>query len=92
MTYIDTYISGPIQNDLELFAQNFTNHITPQAGSAAVAEDDTVTPPIPAQPAKGDPALFYTLIRATFDITPLVVHPFNVVDKTTGASVVGVFA
>ena len=92
MNYIDTYVSGSVQADLEKFASNFANHITAQAGTAAIAEDDTTTPPTLAQPAKGDPALFYTLIRATFDITPLVVAPFAVVDAMTGTSVVGVFA
>ncbi len=97
----DVYVSGPVQADLETFANNFTNHIPATAGTAATAEIPAtyaadgvtvLTPDIPAQPAKGDPALFYTLIRASFDITPIVQEPFAVVDPSVGMAVCGVFA
>ena len=92
ISYVDTYVSGTVQADLEVFASNFVNHTTAVQGQAAIPEDDTTTPPTPAQPAKGDPTLWYTLIRATFDITPLVSAPFAIVDPVTGASICGVYA
>lgn len=92
MTFIDTYISHPDATSLEAFAGSFVNYMRPRAGIAAVAADDTTIPPTEAQPAKGDPALFYTCVRATFDITPLIVAPFAVADVETGAAVCGVWA
>jgi len=93
VTYIDTYVSGPVQADLELFARNFVNFVPVKQGRAAVAAGtDEFGNPTPAIPAAGDPALFYTLIRATIDITPLIAAPFSKVDPATGQSVVGVFA
>ena len=89
---IDTYISHPDKAALEIFAANFMNFIPVHQGQAAIAADNTATPPTSAQAAKGDPALFYTCIRATFDISSLVQSPFSVVDAVTGSGVVGVFA
>ena len=88
MAFTDIYLSHPDATALEAFAGSFVNYMRPRAGIAAIAADDTTTP----QPAKGDPALFYTCVRATFDITPLIVAPFAVVDAETGAAVVGVWA
>lgn len=92
MSYIDIYVSHPDLPTLEAFAGNFVNHTPIMQGQAAVAEDDSTTPPTLARPAKGDPKLFYTCVRATFDITPLIQSPLTVVDPVTGANVVGVFA
>jgi hypothetical protein len=99
-TYVDIYVSHSDLPTLEAFANNFVNHTPSVQGQAATADTPAtyaadgvtiITPDIPAQPGKGDPKLFYTLIRATFDITPLVQTPFAVVDATTGASMCGVF-
>jgi hypothetical protein len=91
--YIDTYVSGPVQADLETFARNFVNQITVTQGVAATEEvtnaDGVVTP---AQAAKGDPALWYTCIRTTFSISASIQSPLAVVDDATGKSVVGVWA
>jgi len=73
--YIDTYVSHADKSVLETFASNFFNYIPVNQG----------------QTGKGDPSLFYTCIRTTFDISPLVVAPFAIVDAVTGASVVGVW-
>ena len=91
ITYIDTYISGPDKTELETFARNFVNYIPVECGVPAQPEDNTASPPTPAIEQHGDPSLFYTCIRATFDISPLVSGNMRVVDSEIGESVVGVF-
>ena len=92
MIYIDTYISSPSQSSLENFASNFLNNTPVSAGVAEIIADLTNDPPIDPQPAKGDPNLFYVCIRSSVDISALVIFPFSIVDQSTGASIVGVFA
>lgn len=91
--FFDTYVSAPDKDTLLTFARSFVNYIQPQQGRAAVPEstdaDGNVTP---AMPAAGDPALWYTCIRATFPIAAVVIAPLAVVEGDTGAAVVGVWA
>ena len=84
----DIYVSYADGPTLEIFANAFTSHVpcvqgvaaTPDIAAVYAADGVTVlTPEQPAQAAKGDPSLWYTLIRAPFDITPIVVAPFAVV-------------
>lgn len=75
-TFIDTYVSGPVQADLETFAGNFVNYIPSQPGNIDA----------------GDAGLFYTCVRATLDITALISTPLAKVDPVVGAAVVGVWA
>lgn len=92
-TYIDTYISGPDRDALETFARGFTAHIPAQAGRAFVpAGMDAEGNLTPETPEVGDPALFYTCIRSTFDVSRFISAPMTVADDTTGKDVVGVFA
>ena len=91
-TYIDTYVSDTDKADLETFARNFVNYIPVERGVQAQPADDTTNPPTRAIEQRGDPSLFYTCVRATFNIAPLVAGNMRVVDPETGASVVGVFA
>ena len=81
-TFIDTYISSPDRGVLDVFLSSFVNYIQPVQGTA-MTED---------QPAKGDPALWYSCVRATADITPIVSAPIAVVDATTGSMVIGIWA
>lgn len=91
---IDTYVSGPVKADLEAFAGNFINFIPCQPGRVAQAAstDPETGQPIPAIAAVGDPTQFYTCVRATIDITPIIASPLVKVDPAIGASVVGVWA
>ncbi|MDE1902189.1 MAG: hypothetical protein KGI37_11220 [Alphaproteobacteria bacterium] len=89
-TYIDTYVACTDRGALEIFASGFTAHIPSQAGRVAqtVTNPDGTTTTIAAA---GNPSLFYTCIRSTFDVTPYVVSPMVIVDAATGQAVCGVF-
>lgn len=88
MTYHDTYVSCDDMDTLMMFLSSFVNYIQPQQGRAAVAAEGES----PAIPAAGDPALFYSCIRATADISASVPSPITVIDAEIGAAVVGVWA
>lgn len=91
--YIDTYVACADKDTLETFARPFVNYIQPQQGKAATEETtDEEGGTIPAHAAVGDPSLWYTCVRATFDLSASVTSPLSVVDAATGVAVVGVFA
>lgn len=91
--YIDIYVSGPVQGDLEAFAEQYENHIPPQPGRPAVAAGtDEYGHVTEAVAAAGDPSLYYTCIRTTAGISSAITAPMSVVDAETGRAVVGMFA
>jgi hypothetical protein len=93
MPYTDTYIAHSDQSVLQNFLKSFVNYIPCRTGRAATeAATDENGNFVPAQSSVGDPALYYSCIRTTFDPTPLITAPFTIVPPEIGAAIVGVFA
>ena len=88
MIYHDTYVSCSDLETLTESLSSFVNYIQPQQGRAAVE----ATEESPAQEAAGDPALWYSCVRATAPIDAMVPDGIHVVGAETGAKIVGVWA
>ena len=100
---MDIYISCPDGPTITTFFQTapFSYTIGPKQGTAAAdSYVDANGNTIPAQPAKGDPSLFYGMVRFGLDVTPLITAQeeaanaagtpaLSVVDFATGDSVCG---
>lgn len=88
---IDTYISASNEAAIRSFVGFFTQVIGPEKGRPAVPEtvneDGSINP---AQPAAGDPSLWYACVRAPFAIEAMM--GITIEDAAVGIAVVGVWA
>lgn len=85
--YIDTYLACADKAALEAFLCVYENVLPVQKGAAAGVNENGE--PLPA---RGEPDLYYSCVRTSEDISPLLATPLIPIDPEEAKQVVGVFA